>query len=262
MNVFLSWSGSKSQAVAEEFNTWLQCVLQSVKPWISTSGIEGGSLWFDEISSQLSDSGVGIIFLTEDNKNNPWILFEAGALAKGLKLNRVCTFLIDLEPQDIHNPLSNFNHTFTNKDSIYKLVATLNSRLDKDHSLSIDVLTKVFEKYWPDLDSKIQEIKEKNPSIETPKSRDREEKIDEILLITRSMVNRINKLESESFNNRALLLEKAFQSTLEALDNRNNYKINLQKKSDLNKSSISHGTILGGDVDLKKDSMGQTLPSG
>lgn len=199
MNVFLSWSGPKSQAVAEEFNQWLQCVLQSVQPWISTTSIESGSLWFDEISNSLSESGTGIVFVTQENKNSPWILFEAGALAKGLKLSRVCTFLTDLTPQDINNPLMHFNHTFPNEESVYKLVLTLNSRLETNQ-LKPEVLKKVFEKYWPDLAKSLERIQKENPKIEPEQTRDREDKIDEILLATRSMSNRISRLESNSYS--------------------------------------------------------------
>ena len=106
MKVFLSWSGPRSKAVAELLNDWLRCVLQACKPWISSRDIDRGALWFSEISGQLSDTGIGIVCLTSDNKSKPWILFEAGALAKGLSHVRVCTLLIDLKPSDIEDSLA------------------------------------------------------------------------------------------------------------------------------------------------------------
>jgi hypothetical protein len=42
MNVFISWSGERSKKVAELLDNWLQCVLQSVKPWMSSRGIDRG----------------------------------------------------------------------------------------------------------------------------------------------------------------------------------------------------------------------------
>ena len=84
MKVFLSWSGERSKAVAELLNNWLCCVIQAARPWISTRDIDRGALWFSEINEQLQDTSVGIICLTQENKNKPWILFEAGALTKGL----------------------------------------------------------------------------------------------------------------------------------------------------------------------------------
>ncbi|QFU01250.1 hypothetical protein FIU83_06320 [Halomonas sp. THAF5a] len=195
MKVFLSWSGAKSKAVAELTNEWLQCVLQSLRPWISTKGIDGGSLWFTEISNELNDTGIGIVFLTQENKNSPWIMFESGALAKGLSSNRVCTFLIDLEPQDINNPLANFNHTFPTKESILRLIYMLNNLLG-DSGLDVSVLEKVFEKYWPDYESGLARIEESHDTSETEEEeRKPDDILSEILLTTRSLSNRLAGLE-------------------------------------------------------------------
>ncbi|WP_417071157.1 hypothetical protein [Niveibacterium terrae] len=96
MKVFLSWSGQSSKEVANLLSDWLCCVIQASRPWISTRDLDRGSLWFGEINDQLKDTTVGIICLTQENKTRPWILFEAGALAKGLSTSRVCTLLVDL----------------------------------------------------------------------------------------------------------------------------------------------------------------------
>src|SRR5437762_13662094 len=111
MKVFISWSGDLSKAVAEILKSWLKCVLQATEPFLSTEDIDKGSLWFGELSDQLKDTQVGIVCLTRDNADARWILFEAGALAKGLKKGRVCTLLIDLQPSDLKPPLSQFNAT-------------------------------------------------------------------------------------------------------------------------------------------------------
>ena len=149
MKIFISWSGEKSRRVAELFNEWIQCVIQAVKPWMSSHDIERGALWFSEISNTLANTQIGIICLTQTNKIQPWILFEAGALAKGIDSNRVCTLLIDLEPTDIENPLAQFNHTIAkNKDSMWELVKTINHAL-LDNGLQEKVLNRAFETYWP-----------------------------------------------------------------------------------------------------------------
>ncbi|HHQ6082069.1 TPA: TIR domain-containing protein, partial [Enterobacter hormaechei subsp. steigerwaltii] len=111
MKVFISWSGQRSKVVAEIFSDWLKCVIQASQPWISTRDIDRGAIWFSEINDKLKDVSVGVVCLTQENKNKPWILFETGALAKGLTTNRVCTFLIDLNPEDLQDPLAQFNHT-------------------------------------------------------------------------------------------------------------------------------------------------------
>ena len=89
MRVFLSWSGERSRRVAELLDDWLQCVIQAADPWMSSKDIDRGALWFSEITDQLANTAIGVVCLTKENKNKPWILFESGALAKGISSNRV-----------------------------------------------------------------------------------------------------------------------------------------------------------------------------
>jgi hypothetical protein len=196
MKVFLSWSGNRSKEVASLLSEWLCCVIQAIRPWISTRDLDRGSLWFGEINDQLKDTSVGIICLTQENKTRPWILFEAGALAKGLSTSRVCTFLIDLETTDIEDPLAQFNHTFPTRESILGLVKTLNSALGSN-GLDIRILDQVFDTYWPQFESKFSCILEQTKSNEPSKPRPKEDVLSEILENTRIMSSRIRKLESE-----------------------------------------------------------------
>jgi hypothetical protein len=93
MKVFISWSGELSKQVAQVLHDWIEDVLQGTEAWISSEDIDKGSFWFGEIGNELSETGIGILCLTKDNIHAPWILFEAGALSKGLSKNRVCPFL-------------------------------------------------------------------------------------------------------------------------------------------------------------------------
>ena len=157
MKVFLSWSGEKSKETAELLESWIRCVLQAVDPWISTKHIGRGALWFTEVADQLQNTTVGIICLTKENLNKPWILFEAGSLARGLSSSRVCTFLVDLQPSDIEHPLAQFNHTLPNKEHMKSLIITLNESLT-ENKLREDILETVFETYWPKFEKDFSEI--------------------------------------------------------------------------------------------------------
>lgn len=195
LNIFLSWSGERSKRIAELMDDWLQCVIQAVEPWMSSKDIDRGSLWFSEINGQLQNTTIGIICLTNENKNKPWILFEAGALAKGLSNNRVCTFLIDLEPSDIGAPLSQFNHTIPNQESMWELVRTLNNSL-QDKALKEKVLEQVFLTYWPQFDKSFKAIIKNTPVTEVVEKRSEDDMLAEILTTTRSMERRVRSLES------------------------------------------------------------------
>lgn len=197
MKVFVSWSGQRSKAVAELLADWIKCVLQASQPWISTRDIDKGAIWFSEISDQLKDTAAGLVCLTQDNKNNPWILFETGALAKGLTTNRVCTFLVDLKPADVEDPLAQFNHTTSDSSSMWGLVCSLNSGLDAS-KLNEKILRQVFDTYWPQFDREFKKILKDIPAVEDTKARTDESILGEILSTTRSLASRIRDIELRS----------------------------------------------------------------
>jgi hypothetical protein len=125
MTVFISCSGPLSTKVAELLAAWLPDVIQGVETWLYSEDIEKGSRWPEEVNKALATT-VGILCVTRENKNAPWLLFEAGALSKGLEEARVCPFLIDLEPQEIKPPLSHLTLTLPNKKDVWKLITTIN----------------------------------------------------------------------------------------------------------------------------------------
>lgn len=186
MNIFLSWSGEKSKKVANLFKDWLPQVIQAIKPWVSTQDIESGKGWHSQIQGSLNISSFGIFCLTKDNKDTPWILYEAGAISKGDPKNNVCTFLVDLKATDlINNPLSSFNHTFNNKDSIFKLIKEINGQLG-ELKLDDEVLKKAFEKNYPDFDTEMQKILKDSPTSK-PTLTLQEQTINEILTTVRKV---------------------------------------------------------------------------
>jgi TIR domain len=75
MQVFISWSGEQSKKLADAIRAWLQPVLQSVEPYFSHVDIDTGARWYSELVEALEKSNVGLIILTQENLNNPWIMF-------------------------------------------------------------------------------------------------------------------------------------------------------------------------------------------
>jgi len=197
MNVFISWSGERSKRVALLLDEWLQCVLQRVKPFMSSKDIDRGSLWFSEINDQLKNTTIGVICLTKENINKPWILFESGALLKGLSSNRVCTFLIDLQTSDIGDPLAQFNHTLPNKEGVWSLIQTLNNG-DIENRIGEKILDRIFETYWPQFELEFKKIIEDTVEGKAIKKKDEDSEIlYEILNSVRFMDKRIRNLEYE-----------------------------------------------------------------
>tara|TARA_B110000503_G_scaffold20307_1_gene30495 strand:- start:692 stop:1489 length:798 start_codon:yes stop_codon:yes gene_type:complete len=195
MKVFISWSGPHSKKCAEILRDWIKCALQASDPWISSKDIDKGTLWFNEISDQLANTSVGIVCLTADNKDKPWILFESGALAKGLSINKVCTLLIDLKPSDLDAPLSQFNHTTPDQESMKSLLISINKEIG-ENALDDRILDQVFETYWPNFEEQFAKIEQEKPKIKSDRPvRSSEDLLEEILYTTRTMDKRIRSLE-------------------------------------------------------------------
>ncbi|MCW2270877.1 hypothetical protein D3C77_242760 [compost metagenome] len=212
MKVFISWSGNRSRVVADYLSVWIKCVLQASQPWISTRHIDRGAIWFSEINEQLQDVSVGIICLTKENKNKPWILFECGALAKGLTTNRVCTLLVDLETHEITDPLAQFNHTYPNKSGMWELVKTLNIALG-ERGLEESVLVTVFDTYWPQFESRFTQILLDNPPEDEAPPLTEREILSEILSMTRSNSNRLAVVEGRVSSSKPVEPKRTNSST-------------------------------------------------
>ena len=200
MKVFISWSGIRSKKVAELLNKWIPDVIQAVTTWISSEDIEKGTIWFNEITETLKQTNVGIICLTLENKDKPWILFESGALLNKLTKAHVYTFLFDLAAEEVEKPLAEFNHTFPMKDDMFKLLKSINSQLGES-KLTTSRLQKAFDKNWPDFELPFADIKaiklEKKVEAE-PRSDDSMMK--EILLTTRALEQRLRDGEQNDLN--------------------------------------------------------------
>lgn len=185
MKVFLSWSGDESRDVAQVFKDWMPAVIQAVRPYFSPADIEKGARWSSEIAKELEQSKVGIICVTESNLTAPWIMFEAGALAKSMEKSRVIPLLLGVEPSDLSGPLTQFQAASFNKEEIRKILITVNSAL-AEGSLEPGILDSVFEKWWPELEENVLSIFEKSQKSTQKKARTERELLEEILEIVRA----------------------------------------------------------------------------
>lgn len=183
-NVFISWSGERSKAAAEALRGWLRRVLQAARPWMSETDIDKGSRGLEEIGRALEGIKVGIICLTPENLNAPWILYEAGALSKTLDAKtRVCTYLLGgLRSEDVTGPLSMFQWTKAEREDTRKLLRAVNKALDGSLVPEND-LDDLFEGMWPKLEKELAAL----PMVGGPAApRPEREMVAEILDLTRA----------------------------------------------------------------------------
>ncbi len=158
MKVFISWSEERGRVVAEGLQSWLGDVLHRVDPWVSSKDIDPGIRWNVELAQQLQETRFGIICLTPESVNKPWILFEAGALAKTLDKARVCPYLVDMDHADLKAPLDQFEAVRADKLGTLRLLRSINRALEPEGALPDARLIRCFERAWPDLEGVLKGI--------------------------------------------------------------------------------------------------------
>ncbi len=183
MRVFISWSGPRSQALAQALYEWLPLVLHFVQPWLSQSDIEAGERWATEVAKELEASNFGIICVTRENVASPWILFEAGALTKLMQEGRVIPLLLDIEFREITGPLAQFQSKKVEKDGLRDVAVAIN-RLAKD-PVPDARLTQLLDMAWSSFEQKVSSI----PKATTPAkpNRPQQEILEELVTSIRGL---------------------------------------------------------------------------
>lgn len=173
MKVFLSWSGEISHKVAIVFRDWLPSVIQALEPYVSSEDIDKGARWSTDIAEELENSTFGILCVTKENIETPWLNFEAGALSKSMNKSYVSPFLFDIKRSEVNGPILQFQSTIFEKEDIKKLILTLNKACGES-LLSEERITKTFDVWYPSLEEQLKIINtqsenKKIPEITPPK---------------------------------------------------------------------------------------------
>ncbi|MCG9900873.1 MAG: hypothetical protein MH132_12785 [Hydrotalea sp.] len=149
-NIFLSWSGKLSNAIAYAFHQYLPIILQNSSSFFSPESIEKDADWFNKIKAELINVKTGIIFLTKENIKSEWIILEAGGI---LSKGSICVLLCDLDISDLKDNNSFFQYLnvtkLNDKLDLLKLFLTLKKVISPD--VSDDVVNATFDKFYEDL---------------------------------------------------------------------------------------------------------------
>ncbi|MDX1947941.1 MAG: toll/interleukin-1 receptor domain-containing protein [Pirellulaceae bacterium] len=194
MRVFISWSKQVSREVAEALYDWLPFVIQDVDPWMSKADLEAGVRWGQELSSQLQSNDFGIICLTAQNRLEPWIHFEAGALSKQVATARVIPLLFRMDLTTVPSPLQQFQAVTADQTGTWSIVRSLYSGLPKS-TLSFSSLERTFAKWWPELEAKWTSITVPEGAPEVPPF-NQEAEMQEVLLTIRELSRGNTRLAS------------------------------------------------------------------
>ena len=180
MKVFISWSGERSKIVANGLKHWLPDVFLGLEVWMSEHDIQAGARWGSELGGELEFSNFGIVCLTPENLESPWLTFEAGALSKAIKESRVAPYRFQLRASDVGPPLSQFQGVEANEEGTLRLIRSINEALGKPLE-DEQKIRRVFEHWWPDL----KEILAKIPRTAIREIRSDRQLLEEILEIVR-----------------------------------------------------------------------------
>ena len=197
MKIFISWSKQTSQQIAEELKELVQCVLQGAEVFLSLSNIDSGARWITDISDGLSDCNYGLLCLTKENLNEPWLLFEAGAISKALQ-SHVVPLLFGLAHSDINFPIKQFQGRLFEKDEFLRLFQDMNKQAGS-LSRKDDQLIKMFEKFWPDFAAKTELLlKEIHSDTKTDMA---ETDLQKLIRITSEMQNQLVSISTRLAKN-------------------------------------------------------------
>jgi hypothetical protein len=192
VRLFLSWSKPQSRLLAVKLHQWIPEVVQRVSPWMSSEDIDKGQAWMAEITAQLDTTHQGLICVTRENYREPWLNFEAGALAKSMPTSRVRPILFGLAPADLSGPLAQFQVTVaSDKDDMLRLMESLNAACEE--VLDQARLERTFERTWGEFSAAVEEIERNRPPAAGGEQRTAEDKVDEILERIRGIDRRAAK---------------------------------------------------------------------
>jgi hypothetical protein len=144
-------------------------MIQSVKPFISSSDISKGDAWNDVLTTELKDAEYGIICITPYNVYKPWLIFEAGAMAHFMGRPKVTPLLFEVSPDALaKGPLEQFQSTELKRDDCLRLVATINRALPAASRVEEEVLDHNFRHWWKRLEEDLGEITRGQDETRTP----------------------------------------------------------------------------------------------
>ena len=254
MKVFISWSGNTSLKVAQLLREWLPYVINSIEPYVSSDDIDKGARWSVDIAKELEDSTFGILCVTKDNLEAPWLSFEAGALSKTMEKSFVTPFLFDIKRSEVQGPILQFQSTIFEKEDIKKMVKTLNKACG-DSGIPEARIDKSFEVWYPTLEKGLLELKSssinesENPLLE--ESTHTSEILEEILDLSRDNQKLLKSPDSqvlEGIENMKELLENIDRRSAISYDqkrmNRKYSTMMLEEIMHMSDSRSSYGFLM------------------
>jgi hypothetical protein len=179
MRIFLSWSGDRSKAAALGLKSLLESTFPEAVDVFISDHIDAGETWARRLENELEQSQFGVLCLTQDNFQAPWLLFEAGAIAKKFDSARVVPYLIDNLPAAAdRSPLAQFQHVQANREGTLRLVKSINA-VRENPQINERRLEDLFKGWWRDFEDTLKALAA--PAEKQPNPRSDRELLETVL---------------------------------------------------------------------------------
>jgi hypothetical protein len=186
-------------------------VVQHVEPWMSEEDIGSGARWNDAIAKALGDTDFAIVCVTPENQAAPWLIFEAGAIAKSVEVAHVVPLCIGLAPSQVTGPLMAFQGRSLNEDGMRRLIQDITTA--RENPMPKAQVDELFGAMWPRLDAAIHNARRVLAGPEQHRSTD--DMLSELVDVVRRIERRIDVIETQVVPDE--LLEAKDQDLLSAL---------------------------------------------
>ncbi|MDH3039035.1 TIR domain-containing protein [Streptomyces sp. TRM75561] len=166
MKVFISWSGARTKTAAEALRRLITDLFDDVHPWVSSYEINAGERWSRVVGEALQESNFGILCCAEDNVLAPWLLFEAGALAKVLDEAQVVPYLVGVDPAELPGPIKQFQGVPATEEGTWELIKSVNRR--RPNPRDKETLKRQFDRWWTDMQSALEGLPAADSKFASP----------------------------------------------------------------------------------------------
>jgi hypothetical protein len=188
MTVFISWSGDRSKAIAHVFKKHLEYVIQGLPTFMSDKDIASGAQWFQEINDKLHAASFGIVCVTPENLEKPWLSFEAGALGNQASKSRVVPVVFGMSKENLPSPLNGFHAVDLDEEGLVKLIHSIHEA--REVTTNWDIIETAARREWPAIQTELNGIPEPTAGADPAPSFDIEGAVKEMRGLLRDLVDR------------------------------------------------------------------------
>jgi hypothetical protein len=183
MKIFLSWSKDRSKAVAHALEAWLPEVIQVARPFMSERSIGAGTFHHTAVREAIADADYCVVCVTPENASEPWLNYEAGAIAERLN-GKTCPYLFgEIDFATLASaPLSRLQGRQATEPGTRTLLDEICGLLPVE--LRPRNLEGAFKRCWPELEAKLKAI---GPAPEAPRLAEKPDLQEEMMGLLRAI---------------------------------------------------------------------------